>query len=170
MKRIIRYANLIVIFIVFISCSKNDIADKTSIRGTWKLSSFTLKTPIDLNNDGTSTSTFSPGCLNGSNLEFTDTSNGTLLFTSSVSYNTTNENGTLVFMTACSTDSELLPSPITYIMDGETVIVTNNSEQYILTLEGNTLLMEIANGFIATDTDTFEITSSQDITYIFTKL
>lgn len=168
MNKSISYLCLIFILTVFTSCSKDDSQDN-SIQGTWKLTSWTLKTPIDLNNDGVSSSIFDPGCLNGSELKFIDNSTGTLFFSSIVSYNTSNENGTLVFMTSCSTDSELSPSPITYIQDGEKLVITDNNEEFVLIRDGNTLSMLIPSGFKASASDTFEPTVSQDITYIFSK-
>ena len=168
MNKILTYLCLIFILTVTASCSKDD-TDTNSIQGTWLLTSWNLKTPIDLNNDGILSSTFTPGCLNGSELKFNDHVNGTLFFSSSVSYNTTIENGTLVYLTSCITDTDLSPSPITYIQDGETLIITSNNEEYVLAFNGNTLYMMVPNGFTATDVDTFEITAFQDITYIFTK-
>ncbi len=143
--------------------------DDNSIEGTWKLTSWTIKTAIDLNNDGLSETSFAPGCLNGSNLKFTDASNGSLFFSSSVSYNTTNEDGNLFFMIACSTGSERIPFPITYTKNNNTVTINNNGELITLTLTENALSMEVINGFVATDVDTQETTVSEDVTYIFTK-
>ena len=168
MNKILTYFCLIFIVTLATSCSKDD-AKINSIQGTWLLTSWNLKTPIDLDNDGILSTTFTPGCLNGSELIFNDNSSGTLFFSSSVSYNTTIENGTLVYLTSCVTDTDLSPSPITYIQDGETLIITSTNNEYALTINGTTLAMTVPNGFTATDVDSFEITAFQDITYIFTK-
>lgn len=169
MKKLLLQFCLILVFIFSNSCSKDDNIDKSSLEGTWKLTAFTLKIPLDLNNDGIETSSFMPGCLNGSALNFTDMTRGSLFFNSIVSYNTTVEDGNLFFMTSCSTDSDRAALPITYTLDDEIITISSESQLYLLTIDGNELFMEIPGGFNAYDIDTFETTVSQDITYIFTK-
>ena len=151
------------------SCTTEDIDDSSTILGGWTLTSWKIDTPIDLNNDGSPQSEFSPGCLSDSELNFMDATNGTIVFSSDVAYNTKMEDGKLVFMTACSTDSDRVPTLLNYTINGSSVMIDFEGETYILTIEGNTLSMIVPNGFVAKDIDTFETTVMQDITYTFTR-
>ncbi|MCB0462842.1 MAG: lipocalin family protein [Flavobacteriaceae bacterium] len=156
-------------FIVFTSCTTEDIDDTSTILGEWTLTSWTVDAPIDLNNDGTPQSEFSPGCLTDSTINFMDVSNATVFFSSEVTYNTRMENGKVIFMTSCSTDSDRMPTLGEYTINNNSVMIDLEGEAMVLTLSGNTLTMTVPNGFIAKDIDTFETTVMQDITYIFTR-
>ena len=156
-------------FIVFTGCSTEPIDNTSTILGEWTLTSWQIETPIDLNNDDTASSEFSPGCLSDSSLNFIDASNATIFFSSVVTYSTTMENGKLIFMTACSTSDEIVPDLISYTINDNTVVVEIDGEELVLTSNGNTLSMLVPNGFIAKDMDTLQTTVTQDVTYIFTR-
>jgi hypothetical protein len=156
-------------FIVFTSCTTEDIDDTSTILGEWTLTSWAVDTPIDLNNDGTPQLEFSPGCLTDSTINFMDASNATVFYSSEVTYNTRMENGKVIFMTSCSTDSDRMPTIVNYTINNNSVMIDIEGEVMVLTLSGNTLTMTVPNGFIAKDIDTFETTVSQDVTYTFTR-
>jgi len=156
-------------FIALTSCTTEDIDDTSTILGEWTLTSWTVDIPIDLNNDGTPQSEFSPGCLSDSTINFMDASNATVFYSSEVTYNTRLEDGKLVFMTACSTDSDRMPTLGDYSINNNSVMIDLEGDVMVLTLNGNILTMTVPNGFIAKDIDTFETTVSQDVTYTFTR-
>jgi hypothetical protein len=160
---------LILPLIFCTSCSTEAIDETSAILGQWKLTSWKVNTPIDLDNDGISNSEFSAGCLSDSAISFIDPSNGTIFYSSSVTYNTRMENGQQVLLTACSTRDDIVPSLVGYTMTNNTITLNSNGEEFLLTLNENTLSMHIPNGFVAKDIDTSETTISQDITYVFTR-
>lgn len=167
MKKLILTLLTCVSLILFTSCTTEDIDDTSTILGEWTLTSWSVSTPIDLNNDGSVQSEFSPGCLSDSALNFMDATDGTVFFSSEVTFNTRIEDGKLVFMTACTTDSNKVPTLMNYTTNGSSVMIDYEGEIYVLTIDGNTLNMLVPNGFIAKDIDTFETTVIQDITYNF---
>ncbi|MEZ4796286.1 MAG: hypothetical protein R2785_03855 [Flavobacteriaceae bacterium] len=155
--------------IVFSSCTTEAIDDTSSILGEWTLTSWEVDLPMDLNNDGTPQTKFSPGCLSDSTLNFMDANNATIFYASDVSYNTTIEDGKLVFMTSCSTSSDRVPTLVSYSTNGNSAIINFEGESIVLNLDNNTLTMFVPNGFVAKDIDTFETTVSQHVTYTFTR-
>jgi len=169
MKKYKLLAISIAFLLSFTSCFNDEDDALDAFQVTWKLDSWSLETPIDLNNDGISSLSFEPGCLNGSEIKFYDDSNGILNFSAFVSYNTSNENGNLFFMTACSTGSDIYSQPISYHQDSETITNLETDETYTYTIENNHLYMVVSNGFVATDINTSEITVSQNMTYVFVR-
>ena len=167
MKKLILALFTCLSFFVFTSCTTEDIDDTSTILGKWKLVSWIVDTPIDLNNDGTIQSEYSPGCLSETTINFMDAANATVFYSSDVTYNTRVEYGKLIFMTSCSVDSDRMPNIVNYTVNNNTVIINFKGEVLALTLNGNTLSMTIPNGFVAKDIDTFETTITQDITYTF---
>jgi hypothetical protein len=156
-------------FIVFTSCSIEGVDDSSTILGEWTLTSLKVDTPIDLNNNGTPQSELSPGCLTDSALNFLDASKATVFFSSEVTYHTRMDDGKLIFMTACSTDSDRAPTLVDYTMNNNLVMIDFEGELRVLTLNESTLIMTVPDGFVAKDIDTFETTFTQDITYVFTR-
>jgi len=156
-------------FIAFTSCSTEAIDETSTILGQWKLTSWKVNSPIDLNNDGVFNSEFSAGCLSDSNISFIDASNGTIFYSSSVTYNTRMENGQQVLMISCSTRDDIIPSLVSYTINNNSIIVSNNEEEFVLTLNDNKLSMHVPNGFVAKDIETLETTITRDITYVFTR-
>ena len=108
-------------------------------------------------------------CEGHSDLTFMDDSNGTIFYSSSVSYSTRMEDGNMVFMTACTTDSERVPSLISYTSIDSEIIINKDGDEFVLALNGNILSMLVPNDFIAKDNETSETTVLQDVTYIYTK-
>lgn len=166
--------------ILFLTSSSNDnmtILNNNDLLGVWNLTSITLTTPLDINNDGeTSLNVLDEVSIIDATLIFTDSINGTIFYDSSVSFYTRKEIGKLVFMITSSTGSENSPLPFTYTNTDNNVIInqditfnqTNNNPS-VLTLNQNSLSMEVTNGFVVKDINTFEESVSQDITYVFTR-
>lgn len=153
---------------LLVSCSKDDL-NNNSFQGKWILQEWTVKEPLDLNNDGNATASFSPGCLDMSTLEFSTNGNGELFWFSSVSYNTRIENNNLFIMTACSTSSSEMAEPITYEERENGLIIHYEGDEYQASYNESSLYLTVPNGFIARDQESGEITLSRDVTYIFIK-
>lgn len=155
---------------IITSCTSNTVDENAHLIGTWELTEWTIETPVDLNNDGVLTTSFSPGCLAGSEIVLDYDAKGTFFYSSNVSYFTRVENNEIVYMTTCSTSSDNVPKAITYTSEENLVYINKDGEMFILSQEvDENLYLVVENGFIVKDIDTFEITESQDITYIFTK-
>ena len=169
MKKVYLVLSICISITLLTSCTTEDIDDQSSLIGVWKLTSWTINTAIDLDNDGIASTEFSPGCLIDSDLTFMDDSNGTIFYSSSVSYSTRMEDGNMVFMTACTTDSERVPSLMSYTSSDSEIIINKDGVEFVLALNGNTLSMLVPNDFIAKDNETSETTVSQDVTYIYTR-
>ena len=167
MKKLVLALFTCLSFFVFTSCTTEDIDDTSTILGEWTLASWMVDTPIDLNNNGTAQSEYSPGCLSETTINFMDDANATVFYSSEVTYNTRLEVGKLVFMTSCTTDSDRMPNIVNYTVNNNTVMIDLDGEIMMLTIDGNKLNMIVPNGFIAKDIDTFETTMTQDITYTF---
>ena len=167
MKRLIYSLGLSMVILT--SCSSDKIGENYELYGNWKLIELSTSNPIDLNNNGTLTTSFQPGCLLGSELIIKDDSNGSLFYSSIVSYFTRTENNEIVYITSCVTDSDNIPFPITYLLENETIYLNNNGEISVLTVVDNQLQLVIENGFVTRDETTLEITQTQDLTYIFSK-
>lgn len=159
---------LLSIFSLLVSCSKDNL-DDNSVQGKWMLQEWTVKEPLDLNNDGNSATSFSPGCLDLSTLEFSGNGDGELFWFSSVSYNTRIENNQLFIMTACSTSSSVMAEPITYEESGNGLVIHYEGNEYQASSNESILYFNVPNGFIARDQESGEITISRDVTYIFIK-
>lgn len=153
------------------SCSVDKVSDEEfeTIKGAWELTSWHIDNPVDLNNDGTATSDFSAGCFADSNIVFKSDGQGTIFFSSKVSYNTAEENGAITYMVSCARSTELKPSPIAYSVDKDIITIYDDERASIIVIEDNRLALTIEGGFITKDIDTFEITSQQDVTYYFTR-
>ena len=172
MKKLL-FNTLSILFLILISsCTKDESVETETldVSGKWHLTEWTVKTPIDLFNDGEEATSFDPLCLNGSILEFFGEGSGDLFFYADVSYNTTYEdNNNLFIMMACSTSSDRLPVPISYINQENGYVVYAGQKTFNVTIEGDILYMVEENGLLAHDIDTNDVTISQDVTYIFTK-
>ena len=159
---------LLLLVSLLCSCSKDNLGDN-SVSGKWILQEWTVKDPLDLNNDGNASASFSPGCLDMSTLELTENGNGELFWFSNVSYNTRVENNNLFIMTACSTSSSEMAEPITYEENMNGLVIYHEGNEYLASYDENILYLTVPNGFTARDQETGEITISRDVTYIFSK-
>ncbi|NNK81664.1 MAG: hypothetical protein HKO92_00945 [Flavobacteriaceae bacterium] len=167
MKRILLFFSII---LLLNNCTRDKIGENSQLYGSWKLTEWITSNPIDLNNNGISTTNFSPGCLLGSELIINDDFNGTLFYSSTMSFFTRMENNQLVYITSCITDSENEPLPITYTFENDTILLNNDGETSIFALDGDQLKLVIFDGFVAADVDTLDLTETHNLTFVFTRV
>jgi len=174
MKSPIRLLYLALLAICFTSCSDDtseEFSKDSPNQGEWKLTKTIIDSPIDLNNDGDLSNVLfeAPGYSDDSYIIFNDSTNGTIFFTEDITYYTSMENETLVFMTTSSTSSDRLPQSMTYSLVANQGVMYCDDQEFDLSLNADEMHVTIENGFIARDINTLETTVSQDLTYIFTK-
>lgn len=171
MKKLSFLLSLIIAFASLTSCSQDDEVNKPSIFGVWRLTAWKVVEPVDLNNDGVSSTNLLKefGCLSGSELIFKDSKHATLFYSSEVAFNVETENESQFFMLTCGTSSDFVPREIFYVQQENSIILNDNGEELVLTRSENTLSIFVLNGFVARDVNTQAIVVSQDVTYVFTK-
>lgn len=176
MKRIFFF--LFAVAFLFTSCSKDDVqTHEASLLGTWKLSAINLSSELDTNNDGVaSLNLVEENPIIKATLTLDTTTTGTFFYDSSVSFNTRSEDHNLIFLISSTINSNNVPNPFTYHSDDNYVDAEidvtygkNGNTLSSLKIEGDTLIMQVENGFIVNDVDTGAETVRQDITYIFSK-
>ena len=158
---------------LLVSCSNNK--NENSLIGSWELNQWNLEKALDLNGDGKVNQDLLKefGCLKGSKLEFKSDNTVTLSFSSDVKFYIEPTENLVVekapIMMICGTNTEKLPSPFSYSINGNIITLKNDTESLELVLNKNTLSMKIHNGFKAFNSSTDETIFSQDGTYLFTK-
>ncbi len=167
------------LFVFFTSCTGEDIQDSsnTSLNGIWTLTSLTLTTPLDINNDGISTlNVLEEAPIIQATLDLKNDLMGTILYNSKVTINSRNENGSLFFMIASLIDSDNSPLPIQYFKSDDMITVNDDitfnhitNGVSVLKLDENKLSMTVVNGFVVEDVNTAAESVSQNVTYVFTK-
>ncbi|WP_104734104.1 hypothetical protein [Hanstruepera ponticola] len=175
MSKALSIIGAIFLILSFTACS-TDNDDNLSNRsnnfeGVWRLSMKTIETPIDFHNDGNLTDVVYIGTNSPYDTEIIINNNnsGIIYFSDNFTYNTRDENGTLVYMVASSINNERVDIPFSYMLSNNSGIINYNDIEATFLLEGNTLFMTIDDGFVAKDIDTFETTVVQDLTYVFKK-
>ena len=123
------------------SCSNNDaVSSDTSLLGKWRLMSLTVENPVQVN--GILTTNFTE-VASDSQIEFKNNSVGTIIYTNGLSYYSQTIDENLEF---CSTSS-IESSSFEFVKNNNTItIIKDNNETLSLTLNGNTLIMEVENG------------------------
>lgn len=153
-------------FLVF-NCSEDQSSEEEKVNYVWKLTEWSLKESIDLNNDGEATSSFVPGCLNGSRIYFSDSENASVFISSDVTFYQDHES--LDYAMSCSTSSDRPAVEITYSKNGDEIILNTPDGIFNGYFEGNDLLVEIPEGFEVFDNVTFETVLTMDLTLKFSK-
>lgn len=171
MKKSLLFLYFIIACLPLTSCSQDDEVNKSAITGIWKLTAWNVITPLDLNNDGESSTNLLNefGCLSGSELIFKDSGFATLFYSSEVAFNVEIENESLFFMLICGTSSNTVPRQITYVQQENSVILNDNGVELVLSLSENSLSFLVTDGFVGRDVNTQSIVVSEDVTYVFTK-
>lgn len=172
MKRILF---ILLISTLTLACS-NEPIDRL-IEGTWKLTAVNLVTPLDINSDGIANlNVIQESPIIDATLTLRENGNGTIFYNSWVSFSTRIEDGNLFFMLASSKGSDDLPKPFTYFKNDNTVTIHHDitfnhviGGNSILILDNKKFYMEVKNGFVVKDIDTFSESVSQDVIYEFTK-
>ncbi|RSK39327.1 hypothetical protein [Mangrovimonas spongiae] len=163
-------ASLTVVFAC--SSDQDDVANEPSgIEGVWGLNKITLETPLDVNNDGVASTILfeTPGYLGHSELIINNETSGTIYFSAQTTYNTKEEDGKLIFMITSSTNGDRVDEPISYTLEDGIGIINHAGVESSFTVSENTLSITVANGFIAKDHITGDISVSQNLTYTFVK-
>lgn len=152
-------------------CS-DDTNEPTDIVGTWLMTAWMGEEPIDLNNDGVESLNFldEMDCYNNETLVFNAnntvvaTSNAYADFEFSIVAGTTN---TYEYTITCINEVDITNG--TWTQNGNTVSISEGTESSIWTLNGNQLSILVPSGFIAYSSEDSEVTTIQDITFIYTK-
>lgn len=150
----------------------DDANELTDIVGTWLMTAWMGEEPIDLNNDGVENLNFldEMDCYNNETLVFNAnntvvaTSNAYADFEFSIVAGTTN---TYEYTITCINEVDITNG--TWTQNGNTVSILEGAESSIWTLNGNQLSILVPSGFIAYSSEDSEVTTIQDITFIYTK-
>jgi hypothetical protein len=151
-------------------CS-TDNEPNEALEGTWKLTGWIGEEPIDLNNDGTESVNFldEMDCYENETIVFNADNTAVAMSTSYASFIFDIETGTTNeydYTIECEFENE--NTNMTWIQNGDTVTVDDGSAVSDFTLNGNQLSILIPEGFLAFSSD-FTATTSQDLTFIYTK-
>lgn len=157
----------------------NDLGDCTNeqteegIVGTWLLTAWVGETPIDLNNDGVESENFldEMNCYNNDTIVFAvdettlTTSNSYAEFEFIIEVGTTNS---FEYTVTCIEETEI--SNGNWTQNGNVITITNDlGDDSEWTLNGNQLSVFVPEGFFAFNSDDIEVTTIQDLTFIYTK-
>jgi hypothetical protein len=157
----------------------NDLGDCTNgqttegIVGTWLLTAWIGEEPIDLNNDGVESENFldEMNCYTNETIVFNADNTGVATSTSYAEFEFIIEAGTtnsFEYTVTCIEETEV--SEATWTQNGNIISVTDESgETSDWTLNGNQLSIVVPSGFLAFNSDDFEVTTSQDLTFVYTK-
>lgn len=129
MKKVLLFASMAA---VMASCSDDDSNNtSTGLSGTWKVTSFTSATPIDINGDGTASPDLmaETGCYNNMKFVFSG-SNSVVLNAQEADFDL--DSGEMTCVTVPAQNG-------TYAQDGNNVTVTIDGEAFTLVKSGNTL-------------------------------
>lgn len=146
-------------------------------QGTWKLTAINLSTPLDLDGDNIAdTNLVDKMPIIDGTIIFDSASTGSYNYNSNVSFNTRYDNGKLMFLVASSIPPG--DQSVSFIHSESSDQITINDDitfnkvgliNSVLTVDGNTLKMNVSNGFEVTDIETLDIVISQDVEYVFSK-
>lgn len=145
---------------------------ETELPGTWLLTAWIGDEPIDLNNDGIESINFLDeiDCYTNETLLFNtdntvvNTSTSFATFEYIIEVGTTNS---FEFTVTC--EQELDVTNGTWSQNGNIVTISDSFGDTDLTLNGNQLSIFVPEGFFALNTDDITVTTTQNLTYIFTK-
>lgn len=150
---------------------------RSMFQGTWKLTAINLSTPLDLDGDGIAdTNLVEKMPIVDGTIIFDSATTGSYSYNSNVSFNTRYEDGKLLFLVA----SSLPPGDqsVSFIHAETPNEVTINEDitfnkigliNSVLSVDDNTLKMDVSHGFEVSDIETMEVVISQDVEYVFTK-
>jgi hypothetical protein len=145
--------------LALVSCGDDDAATTdVALTGTWKLTTFTLGTPVDFNNDGNATNNFKneTGCYNNTNLVF-GTNNTVIASIEEPEIEYQLVEGTQDTYNVVVDCGTVTPLTGAYAQTGNNVLITVDGDPATFVKSGNTLTL--------TQTDVEEGTS----VLVFTK-
>jgi hypothetical protein len=165
--------NLFFIFcmasVIFTSCSSDGGDGDTSIVGTWKLTTWSINMPLDLNNDGVSSTNLldEVGCTNNETLVFE--ANGVI--SSNDSFNpkiavillddTAND---YVFDIVCA--EGVIGFATSYTQTNDNTVVFNDKES---TISGHQLSCVYEDAIKIYNEDLTEVVATKNLTLVYTK-
>ena len=145
----------------------------TTLNGTWLLTAWNTAEAFDLNNDGTATTSVldEMNCYNNETITFNSDNtcviNNTSYaeITADIVVGTTNE---VEFTVDCIQENEILN--YTWSQNGNAVLITDDfGDANSWTLDGNTLSLTIPEGFTVFEADGFDVYTTTDLTFVYTK-
>jgi hypothetical protein len=144
----------------------------TDVEGTWLLTAWIGDEPIDLNNDGVESDNFlnEMDCYNNETILFSDGGTGVIMSTSYAEFmfdilvGTTNE---FDYTIDCIEEDE--NTNFTWTQTGNTVAITDDFGTTNVTIIGNQISIFVPNGFIAFSSEDVEVTTIQNLTFVYTK-
>ncbi|WP_338730982.1 hypothetical protein [Mangrovimonas cancribranchiae] len=175
MHKFINKLFFLVSLTVVFACSsdQDDVVNNeaSGIEGVWRLNEITLETPLDINNDGVASAILfeAPGYLGHSELIINNETSGTIYFSAQTTYSTRDDDGKLFFMITSSTNDDRVDEPINYTLEDGVGIINYDGVESSFIVSENVLSITVANGFIARDQITGDISVSQNLTYTFVK-
>lgn len=153
------------------NCS-NGTQQETEVPGTWLLTAWIGDEPIDLNNDGVESINFLEeiDCYTNETLVFNEdntvvnTSTSFATFEYIIEVGTTNS---FIYTVTCEEELEITNG--TWSQDDNIVTISDTFGDTDLILDGNELSIFVPEGFLALNTDDVTVTTTQNLTFVFTK-
>lgn len=174
MKNLFRLA-LLSVALVFSSCVVNDDEDTSvDLVGTWKMTSFTISTPYDLNGDGTPNTDIlvETGCYQNETLDFNDNGSGVSTNRSYLDIEVELVTGTTdQYNYNIDCVDEFFQEDFTWSQTGSSVAVTIGAFTVLATQSADTLTLVIPSGFSLEipDGNGATFTLNETVTVVYTK-
>ncbi len=158
---------------IFTRVGGGDTGGETVMEGTWLLTAWNaVNEPVDINNDGTASTNLldEMDCYTNETLVFNANGTGTNNSTSYADFafdivvGTTNE-----FNYTVDCIEEIETTNITWSQNGNTVTIGDEFGDFDWTLNGNQLSILVPEGFIAFNSEDVEVSTSQDLMFVYTK-
>ncbi|WP_299228742.1 lipocalin family protein [uncultured Psychroserpens sp.] len=153
-------------------CTMNNQSDE-DIVGTWLATSWISEEPVDINNDGVESTDLLAEfeCYNNETIVFNANNTGVIMSTSYADVLFEIEVGssdTYIYSVDCILEDE--NTSFTWSQNGSQITIVDELDiESVWTLEGNQISTFIPQGFIAFNIDDASVTTSQDLTFIYTK-
>lgn len=150
----------------------NGSEQETELEGTWLLTAWIGTEAIDLNNDGVENINFleEMDCYTNETILFNTDNTAVATSTSFATFEFIIEVGTTnSFEYSITCEEELDITNGTWSQNGNIVTITDNFGTTDFTLNGNQLSIFVPEGFFAFNSDDFTVTTSQDLTFVYTK-
>lgn len=153
------------------NCSNGTQGD-VEVPGTWLLTAWIGDEPIDLNNDGTESINFLDeiDCYDNETLLFNvdntvvNTSTSFAIFEYIIEIGTTNS---FIYTVTCEQELEVTNG--TWSQNGNIVTISDPFGDFDLILDGDELSIFVPEGFQAINTDDVTVTTTQNLTFVYTK-
>jgi hypothetical protein len=150
----------------------NDNQPNEGIVGNWLMTAWIGEEPIDFNNDGLESVNFldEMDCYTNETILFNADNSAVATSTSYAEFWFTIEVGTtdtFEYTITCFDETEL--TDYTWTQNGNIVTLSDGIDDFEATINGNQLSIFVPSGFLAFSSEDAEVTTSQDLTFIYTK-